>query len=370
MRTIACIILVALSYGYCNAQLKVENSTPKQKKEETYHISEDLYIRELNPQGITYYKFYQKFVNQRIFCISDKAFNTEYSVKQQIIKLPADIKAAIQHNKKQLPFSVNQIATYLYNPEINLSKSEDSEIEVLDDMRGNNVTLRAYRNNGKEESKITIFNASDCIHGIRNKASHAGNSYLIKQVLTPAEASNLLEESSLLSPKGQDKAGNKLYETTISGKTFLSPSLQDNIVILRPRHESFDNKNLYFGSDSHYETPVFLLEDENGELFFTQLNVRKQFIGDITTEKSYCAYIIENHIAYLKEQYVGKPYRIKHYPGPDEIVKIEDLVIRDNQLYVKYVGIKTQSVGYRAMDWNKNRTTPRWEIYSAEEYEP
>ena len=46
MKAIILSMLMMLSYNYCFAQLKVENSTPKQEKEDVYDVSQDLYIRE------------------------------------------------------------------------------------------------------------------------------------------------------------------------------------------------------------------------------------------------------------------------------------------------------------------------------------
>ena len=211
---------------------------------------------------------------------------------------------------------------------------------------------------------ITLYNAYYQTSGVKNESSHAGHSYLIKRVLSTTEASSLFEENPQLFPRGKDGQGNIYYETSVSGKTFLTQSLQNDIFIQPLQHDKSDENEVFFEGSSYYESPIFLLEDENGELFLTRLNELKCQGG--LSEKPYTSYIIENHIAYLKKQYVGKIYKMNCYPDPDEIGRIEDVVIRDNVLNVKYVNIKTQSIGYRTMNWGP---TNKWivdnDIYCA-----
>ena len=90
MKTTILGILIMLSYNYCFAQLKVENSTPEPKKEDVYDVSQDLYIQESHRGRYIGapldYKSYQKFINQRIFCISNEAFTSDgnrYALKRQ-----------------------------------------------------------------------------------------------------------------------------------------------------------------------------------------------------------------------------------------------------------------------------------------------
>ncbi len=66
MKAIILSMLMMLSYNYCFAQLKVENSTPKQEKEDVYDVSQDLYIRESHRGRYIGapldYKSYHKFI--------------------------------------------------------------------------------------------------------------------------------------------------------------------------------------------------------------------------------------------------------------------------------------------------------------------
>lgn len=84
------------------------------------------------------YKSYHKFINQRIFC-SDEAFapyGNRYALKRQLVNLPcSDKKGCIQYKKKQLDFSINQIATYLYHPIIKSSNPQSNHRKVVVDMR-------------------------------------------------------------------------------------------------------------------------------------------------------------------------------------------------------------------------------------------
>ena len=68
---------------------------------------------------------------------------------------------------------------------------------------------------------------------------------------------------------------------------------------------------------------------------------------------AYATYILENHIEYLKEKFIGKLYSIRHYPNPNEKGLIEDIVLRDNALSVKYVNVETKETGYRSMEWER-----------------
>ena len=144
MKTIVLGMLFALSCNYCFAQLKIENSTPKPEKKDVYDVSQDLYIRESHRGRFNDsldYKSYHKFINQRIFCISDEAFapyGNRYALKRQLVNLPTPIKGCIQYKKKQLDFSINQIATYLYHPIIKSVEPQSSNVKVIDDMRAIN----------------------------------------------------------------------------------------------------------------------------------------------------------------------------------------------------------------------------------------
>ena len=117
-----------LSYNYCFAQLKVENSTPKPEKEDVYDVSQDLYIRESHRRtkfDPLDYKSYHKFINQRIFCISNEAFvpdGNRYALKRHFVNLPTPIKGYIQYKKnqlpqykkKQLPFLINRVSSLTF----------------------------------------------------------------------------------------------------------------------------------------------------------------------------------------------------------------------------------------------------------------
>ena len=379
MKTIVFCILIALSYNYCNAQLKVENSIPQIEKKDAYDISNDLYIRDSHRANYVgaplNYESYQKFINQRIFCLSDNVFVRVYALKRQFIKLATPIEGAIQYKKKQLTFSINQIATYLYHPMIRMAEPQSSNVQVIDDMRGDNADLSCYEKDGKNWKlyAMTLYNAFDyAFDNVRRKVVNApipcaGHSFLIKKILTEDEALSLLKDDSRLIPKRENEKGHTFdrnptfyYESTIAGKIFLTESVQNNTLV---------KDGINFGENGGCESPVFLLETENGELFLTRLNKKKSVSGQWDMGgKSYTTFLLENHIAYLKEKYIGKLYKISHYPDPSEIGKIEDIVARDNILCVKYVNVETQSVGYRTMEWNS--TGNLWVISWADEITP
>lgn len=384
MKTTILGILIMLSYNYCFAQLKVENSTPKPEKEDVYDVSQDLYIQESHRGRYIGapldYKSYQKFINQRIFCISNEAFTSDgnrYALKRQLVKLDTPVAGTIQYKKKQLDFSINQIATYLYHPIIQSVKPQSSNVKVLDDMRGDNIKLPCYEKDGKNWKSYTmvLYNTrtSDYVGSrvVNKSISSAGHSYLIKKILTLDEALKLLEEDPQI--KLVTKSENThtfgeretyYYESLISGKTFLTQSVQNDILI---------KNNIDFGGSRDCESPIFLLESENGELFLTRLNEYKfknsKFdTRTMSTVSAYTTYILENHIEYLKEKFIGKLYHIRRYPDPDIKGKIEDFVIRDNVLSVKYVNVETKEIGYRSMEWNS--TGHLWVVAHADEIMP
>ena len=66
--------------------------------------------------------------------------------------------------------------------------------------------------------------------------------------------------------------------------------------------------------------------------------------------------------------YQGNGYKIRHNSNSNEIGKIEDIVIRDNVLSVKYVNVETKDIGYRAMNWNS--TGNLWVVDLADEIVP
>lgn len=382
MKAIILSMLMMLSYNYCFAQLKVENSTPKQEKEDVYDVSQDLYIRESHRGRYIGapldYKSYHKFINQRIFCISDEAFTPDgnrYALKRQLVNLPTPIKGYIQYKKKQLDFSINQIATYLYHPIIQPTKPQSSNVKMLDDMRGDNANFPCYEKDGKNWKPYTMVlhnvYASDYVgKRVANEpVSLAGESYLIKKILTFDEALKLLEEDPQIklitkseSTHGLGKKETCYYESLVSGKTFLTPSVQNDILI---------KNNIEFGGSNDCESPIFLMESKSGELFLTRLNEDK-FISGISMKDgsafAYTTYILENHIEYLKEKFIGKLYSIQHYPDPNEKGLIENIVIRDNVLSVKYVNVETKNIGYRSMEWNS--TGKLWGVANAEEIIP
>lgn len=399
MKTTILGILIMLSYNYCFAQLKIENSTPEPKKEDVYDVSQDLYIRESHRGRYIGapldYKSYQKFINQRIFCISDEAFTSDgnrYALKRHFVNLPTPIKGYIQYKKKQLPFLINQIATYLYHPKIAVREPQSSDLHVLDDMRDRDyVTLACFEKSEKEKtpkqeanpSKLDIRkwkNKADKAYVMKYEASHqfvqsdiscVGHSFLIKKVLSEDEARNLLEEDPQINLVAKSENTHTFgeretyyYESLISGKTFLTQSVQNDILI---------KNNIDFGGSRDCESPIFLLESENGELFLTRLNEYKfknaEFdIRTMSTVSAYTTYILENHIEYLKEKFIGKLYHIRCYPDPDIKGKIEDIVIRDNVLSVKYVNVETKEIGYRSMKWNS--TGKLWVVADADEIIP
>ena len=265
MKAIILGMLMMLSYNYCFAQLKVENSTPKQEKEDVYDVSQDLYIQESHRERYIGapldYKSYHKFINQRIFCISDEAFGNRYALKRQLVNLPTPIKGYIQYKKKQLDFSINQIATYLYHPIIQSVKPQASNVKVLDDMRGDNAHLPCYEKDGKNWKPYTMVlhnaRASDYVGNrvINEPVSLVGHSFLIKNVLSEDEALKLLEEDPQIklvtkseSPYAPDKRETYYYELLISGKTFLTQSIQNDILL---------KNDIYFGGSRDCESPVF-----------------------------------------------------------------------------------------------------------------
>lgn len=356
MRTTFFFIIILISCDYCFAQLKVENSSPKPEKEDIYDASQDIYIRDHDGYYITPVtnKSYQKFINQRIVCISDEAFDGYmFTVKQQIIKLPNPIIADIQYKKKNMSISVNRIATYLYRPSI--PTPEPRSPNAIDDLRGDDILLHCFEKDDKKKRiyKIRLHNALNI--WVTNGSSCAGQTYLIKNILTYDEALSLLEENSLLKAKIKDSRENSYYESSISGKTFLTQSVQNDILI----KDDFLQQS---------DFPVFLLEDEEGELILARLNQAKNRFGFAAGETSYTTYILENHIAYLKEKYIGKLYNINYYSKPNVKGKIEDIVIRDNVLSAKYLDINTDDIGYRAMEWNS--TNKQWHIREANEIVP
>lgn len=376
MKAIILSMLMMLSYNYCFAQLKVENSTPNQEKEDVYDVSQDLYIRESHRGRYIGapldYKSYHKFINQRIFCISDEAFalhGNRYALKRQLVNLPTPIKGCIQYKKKQLDFSINQIATYLYHPIIKSVEHQSSNVKVIDDMRGDNANWSCYEKDDKKRKPYTmvLYNAYAPDNVVVNEhVSLVGHSYLIKKILTLDEALKLLEEDSQIklvtkseSTHGLGKRETYYYESLVSGKTFLTPSVQNDILI---------KNNIEFGGSKDCESPVFLMESKSGELFLTRLNEDK-FISGISMKDgsafAYTTYILENHIEYLKEKFIGKLYSIQHYPNPNEKGLIEDIVIRDNVLSVKYVNVETKDIGYRSMEWDS--TNKRWVVAGADE---
>lgn len=206
---------------------------------------------------------------------------------------------------------------------------------------------------------------------VNKSISSAGHSYLIKKILTLDEALKLLEEAPQI--KLVTKSENThtfgeretyYYESLISGKTFLTQSVQNDILI---------KNNIDFGGSRDCESPIFLLESENGELFLTRLNEYKFKNSEfdtrtMSTVSAYTTYILENHIEYLKEKFIGKLYHIRRYPDPDIKGKIEDIVIRDNVLSVKYVNVETKEIGYRSMEWNS--TGHLWVVAHADEIMP
>ena len=180
------------------------------------------------------------------------------------------------------------------------------------------------------------------------------------------EARNLLEEDPQINLVAKSENTHTFgeretyyYESLISGKTFLTPSVQNDILI---------KNNIDFGESRDCESPVFLLENESGELFLTRLNEDKYKSAFSVRDKSYTTYILENHIEYLKEKFIGKLYHIRRYPDPDIKGKIEDIVIRDNVLSVKYVNVETKEIGYRSMEWNS--TGHLWVVAHADEIMP
>lgn len=163
MKTIILGILIMLSYNYCFAQLKVENSTPEPEKEDVYDVSQDLYIQESHRRtkfAPLDYKCYQKFINQRIFCISNEAFvpdGNRYALKRHFVNLPTPIKGYIQYKKKQLPFLINQVATYLYRPTIATIEPQSSDVHTLDDMRNDDYTVwTCYDMNSKKKDRYAM----------------------------------------------------------------------------------------------------------------------------------------------------------------------------------------------------------------------
>ena len=182
-----------LSYNYCFAQLKVENSTPKPEKEDVYDVSQDLYIRESHRGRYIGapldYKSYQKFINQRIFCISDEAFTSDgnrYALKRQFIDLSTPIKGCIQYKKKQLPIVINRIATFLYHPQI-VSEIPD----------GSNANLHCFDMSSEKKYDLILFSAFNyALDNVQRKVVNApipcaGHFYVIKKILTYDEAFNL-----------------------------------------------------------------------------------------------------------------------------------------------------------------------------------
>jgi hypothetical protein len=384
MKTTILGILIMLSYNYCFAQLKVENSTPEPKKEDVYDVSQDLYIQESHRRtkfDPLDYKSYHKFINQRIFCISNEAFvpdGNRYALKRHFVNLPTPIKGYIQYKKnqlpqykkKQLPFLINQVATYLYRPTMATIEPQSSDVHTLDDMRNDDYTVwTCYDMNSKKKDRYAMVlygvgKVSD--YNLTNKSlSYAGHFYLIKKILTDDEALKLLEEAPqiklIAKSENTHTFGEKetyYYESLISGKTFLTQSVQNDILI---------KNNIDFGGSRDCESPIFLLESESGELFLTRLNEDK--LGyDSVNRIHYNTYLLEKHIEYLKEKFIGKLYHIRCYPDPDIKGKIEDIVIRDNRLRVKYVNVETKDTGYRSMEWNS--TGKLWVVADADEIIP
>lgn len=264
MKTIVLGMLFALSCNYCFAQLKIENSTPKPEKKDVYDVSQDLYIRESHRGRFNDsldYKSYHKFINQRIFCISDEAFapyGNRYALKRQLVNLPTPIKGCIQYKKKQLDFSINQIATYLYHPIIKSVDPQSSNVKVIDDMRGDNANWSCYEKDDKNRKPYTmvLYNAYAPDNVVVNEhVSLVGDSYLIKKILSLDEALKLLEEDPQIklitkseSTHGLGKRETYYYESLVSGETFLTPSVQNDILI---------KNNIEFGGSNDCESPIF-----------------------------------------------------------------------------------------------------------------
>ena len=373
MKTTILGILIMLSYNYCFAQLKVENSTPEPKKEDVYDVSQDLYIRESHRGRYIGapldYKSYQKFINQRIFCISDEAFTSDgnrYALKRQFIDLSTPIKGCIQYKKKQLPIVINRIATFLYHPQI-LSEIPD----------GSNANLHCFDMSSEKKYDLILFSAFNyALDNVQRKVVNApipcaGHFYVIKKILTYDEAFKLLEENPQINPIARtenghvyDSSANTYYDSFVSGKKFLTLLIQNDILI---------KNNIDFGGSKDCESPIFLLESESGELFLTRLNEDKFknagfSTNTMSTVNAYTTYILENRIEYLKEKFIGKLYKIRHNSDSNEIAKIEDIVIRDNVLSVKYVNVETKDIGYRSMEWNS--TGHLWVVAHADEIIP
>lgn len=373
MKAIILSMLMMLSYNYCFAQLKVENSTPKQEKEDVYNVSQDLYIRESHRGRYIGapldYKSYHKFINQRIFCISDEAFvpdGNRYALKRQFVNLPTSIKGCIQYKKKQLPIVINRIATFLYHPQI---------VSAIPD--GSNANLHCFDTTNKKNYDLILFSAFNyAFDNVQRKVANipiscAGHFYTIKKILTYDEAFKLLEEDPQIKPVARTEDGhtydssvNTYYDSFVSEKKFLTLLIQNDILI---------KNNIDFGGSKECESPIFLLENESGELFLTRLNEDKFKNAEFSTRTmstvhAYTTYILENHIEYLKEKFIGKLYKIRHNSNSNEIGKIEDIVIRDNVLSVKYVNVETKDIGYRAMNWNS--TGNLWVVDLADEIVP
>lgn len=368
MKTIIFCMLIFLFCNYCNAQLNVENSTPKPKKQLVYDRSKDLYVKShdfLHRIGEDYefygYEFYYTFINKRIFCISDEAFSGyKYVFEMQTTKIDNPIKACLFYKKKQLPHSIDFFATHLYKPCMTLKKPEKP---IIDDMRGEDFDLQVFERGDKKKRgyKLRLYNFGN--YEIDNEPMHCtGKFYTIRKVLTENELAKLLRGNPEFVVEAETKNSygkNKYYESNIYDKLFLTESVKNNVFIASEFGDLLEDDRYSF-------EPFFLLEDEYGEQFVTRLNSFKER-GNYSSE-TYTSYVIEEHLEYLKEKFIGKLYHIRHYPNPDEKGKIEDIVIRDNVLSVKYVNIETKDIGYRAMEWNS--TGNLWVVAWADEIAP
>ena len=118
-------------------------------------------------------------------------------MKRQLVDLPTPIKGCIQYKKKELDFSINQIATYLYHPIIKSVDPQSSNVKVIDDMRGDNANWSCYEKDDKNRKPYTmvLYNAYAPDNVVVNEhVSLVGDSYLIKKILSLDEALKLLEE--------------------------------------------------------------------------------------------------------------------------------------------------------------------------------
>lgn len=361
-------------------EVKIEKFVPITDGSENMEFPHEQKDEERGPNGKQYdrsipaqIQFYKAFIGQKILFYGDfiDAYNNQYktfprAVKRKIIYLPQPVTCNVGGKE----YTVDKISTrmpYKANPSSNKPAV------------GITVKSEQFSKYGKE---IPFFEAQ--IYGVMEDGYNIAidkdifnQFFVLKDVLTYEEADSLVRINSTQCPptvylpkiqkdleklekkiakkgelKGEDKT---LYDELKNTPKYYTCEIGDETAY----SQTIDNataidyeKNYEFFQSWLFRPTVWLVEDANGT----------EYLIYRTRGANPC--ITENHLNYLKENYVNQDFAELNNDGQiaGNTYRCEDLVIYKKELRAKCRNLQTQEVEYLELIYWQANGEMLWQI--------